>query len=165
MTESSTNSFHRVSHDTNGASANERWASPVGKVPPDCRAKHVAVVMLLSSSCKNTSALMESIRGQAHDLDCACFLFAESSALDFPVRRGLQDQVRLFLWKTQWFNKTSIYLFGISPHHLHPRRSRLWCLKYDFCILRCICHWINYSTMNSHFCYGTQIEGASRKLW
>lgn len=63
MTESSTNSFHRVSHDMPGASASERWASPVGKVPPDCRAKHVTVVMLLSSSCKNTSALMESVRG------------------------------------------------------------------------------------------------------
>lgn len=58
ITESSTNSFHRVSHDMHGASASERWASPIGKVPPDCRAKHVTVVTLLPSSCKNTSALM-----------------------------------------------------------------------------------------------------------
>ena len=73
----------------NGASASERWASPVGKVPPDCRVKHVTVVMLLSGSCENTSGLTESIRGQAHVLGCACFLFAKSLARDFPVGRGL----------------------------------------------------------------------------
>lgn len=73
---------------------------------PGCRAGlwHVTTTTLLAISCRNTPWIDGKHQElEVIDLDScprwACFSFAKSFALDFPVEEGVQDHVRAFLWK------------------------------------------------------------------
>lgn len=97
MTESSTNSFYRVSHVAHGASASKGQWDLVARSLLSLswlQGSTWAMTTLFPISCRNTSRLMGSSNSwELEDLGSCpgyvCFLFAESSAPDFLVGQGL----------------------------------------------------------------------------
>lgn len=106
MTESSTSSLYRVSHDMHGASAGKGWRALLarsllaaeldsGTSQWSCWCPWVAWTPLVHGKHQGLGVVhLGSCPG------CACFLFAKSSTLDFPVQQWFQDLMRSGAWKS-----------------------------------------------------------------